>query len=173
MEIQEIFKPIKGWVDPVWKLQHRDLDFSNEDFNDPESLSLWQSLGYTQTKFTGDMYDMRRPEPAWMSQVCKSFIWSNIGWSVYRMGPGTVLPRHSDTFTRFCKIHNINDINNIVRAVVFMEDWQTGHYFEINDQGVTNWRAGDYYIWRGATPHAAANVGLTNRYTLQITGVLK
>jgi len=32
-----------------------------------------------------------------------------------------------------------------------------------------NWTKGEYIMWRGDTPHIAANVGSTNRYTMQIT----
>jgi hypothetical protein len=163
----------KGWIAPAWDTHHRDLEYDNEPFNDKESLDYWQQLGYTQTKFTGDMYDMRNSEPSWMPGITEKFNWEHISWSVYRMGPGCVLPRHSDTYARFCKLHNVTDINNIVRGIVMLEDWASGHYLEINDVGLTNWRAGDYFIWRGGTPHTAANVGLTNRYTLQLTGILK
>jgi hypothetical protein len=31
------------------------LPYTNEPFNDPASLAQWQELGYTQTRFTGDM----------------------------------------------------------------------------------------------------------------------
>jgi hypothetical protein len=163
----------KGWIAPVWGSQHRGLEFVNEPFNDTASLDLWHRLGYTQTKFTGDMYDMRSPEPVWMPQVTDKFNWGHISWSVYKMNPGCVLPLHSDTYARFVKLHNVSDINDIVRAVVMLEDWESGHYLEINGVGITNWRAGDYFIWRGTAPHVAANVGLTDRYTLQLTGILK
>jgi hypothetical protein len=47
-----------GNTAPVWQTAFEDLPFSNEPFNDPVSLAEWRELGYTQTKFTGDMYDM-------------------------------------------------------------------------------------------------------------------
>ena len=53
----------QGHVEPWWGLRHRELAYFNEPFNDAQSLSKWRELGYTQKKFTGDMYDMRLPEP--------------------------------------------------------------------------------------------------------------
>ena len=87
------------------------------------------------------------------------------------MGPGTVLPNHADTYARFCKIHNIQDTGSIFRAVIFLENWQSGHYFEINQDPVVEWCAGETIIWNNDTLHLAANMGMTDRYTLQITGV--
>lgn len=160
-----------GHVDPWWQDKHRDLDFINEPFNDPVSLAEWRSLGYTQTKFTGDMYDMRNSEPAWIEPFRKEFPWRHFSWSVYRMTPGCVLPDHSDTYARFCEIYDIHDIDQIFRAVVYLEDWQSGHYGEVDGKPIIMWNAGDYIVWRGDTLHLAANNGKTDRYTLQITGV--
>jgi len=160
----------RGHVPPCWT-DHRHMNYVNEPFNDPESLQYWQQLGYTQTRFTGDMYDMRQPEPEWMPRVLKYFDWQHTSWSVYRMAPGVVLPNHSDTYARFRQLHNIADPDLIWRAVIFLEDWQSGHYLEIDNTPVTQWRAGNMVVWQNSVPHMAANMGITDRYTLQITGV--
>jgi hypothetical protein len=154
----------------VWT-DHRDLPYCNEPFNDSESVKLWRSLGYTQTRFTGDMYDMRQSQPEWMPAVQQQFDWQCFSWSVYRMCPGTVLPAHSDTYARFRDIHGITDPDRIWRAVIFLEPWASGHYFEIDGHPYTKWQAGDTVVWQNTVPHLAANVGQTDRYTLQITGI--
>ena len=158
-------------IDPWWGDKHRDLAYINEQFNDPISLAEWHALGYTQTKFTGDMYDMRNSEPDWMSGVRHQFQWQHFSWSVYRMCPGTVLPEHSDTYDRFRKIYSVDNPEKIYRAIIFLEDWQPGHYFDINGTPITQWCAGDGVWWNWDIKHTAANIGKTNRYTLQITGL--
>jgi hypothetical protein len=40
----------------------------------------------------------------------------------------------------------------------------------MDDQAIVNWRAGDFIMWQGDVPHAASNIGIEDRYTLQITG---
>ena len=85
------------------------------------------------------------------------------------MNPGCCLPMHGDTYSRFRELYNWN--GDIHRAVLYMEDWQSGHISEIEDTVITNWKAGDYVVWKNDTPHLAANVGKTARYTLQITGI--
>jgi len=161
----------RGHTDTVWKDQYKDLMYINEPFNDPISLKEWRDLGYTQTKFTGDMYDMRQAEPNWMDAIRKVLPWKYFSWSIYRMNPGSCLPEHGDTYARFRELHNYND--DIHRAIFYMEDWQSGHISEIEKQPLINWHAGDYIIWKNDTLHLAANVGKTARYTLQITGVIK
>jgi hypothetical protein len=155
----------------IWWHSYQDLDWVNEPFNDSGSVHKWQQLGYTQSRFTGDLYDMRSPEPDWIDRFRVLFDWQHFSWSVYRMMPGTVLPNHSDTYARFCKIHNIADPESVFRTIVFMEDWHSGHYFEIDGSPITEWVAGEYVTWRGSTPHIAANMGHTPRYTLQLTGI--
>lgn len=154
-----------------WWSGYQDLSYVNEPFNDESSLAYWQSLGYTQTKFTGDMYDMRQPEPDWIAPFREHLPWQYFSWSVYRMEPGTVLPVHSDTYARFIKLYDIQNIDLVWRAIVFLEDWQSGHYFEIQNRPIVNWQQGDIVAWNSTAPHLAANMGITMRYTLQITGV--
>jgi nitrite reductase/ring-hydroxylating ferredoxin subunit len=61
---------------------------------------------------------------------------------------------------------------NVYRVLIMMEDWKPGHYLEVDGVGVVNWRAGDYYMWENFCPHAASNIGIDDRYSLQITGEL-
>ena len=172
MEILEKHSRWKHFRLPdIWWHDHENLNYYNEQFNDPASLEWWRSLGYTQTKFTGDMYDMRSDEPEWMNRFREYFPWKYFSWSIYRMTPGCALPKHSDLYVRFRNLYNIEDPSKIRRAVVFLDDWQSGHYFDVDDTPITQWRAGDGVIWEYDVPHSAANVGINSRYTLQITGV--
>jgi len=171
MEIQEHKNWHSGRTNAVWSGAYKNLTYINEPFNDPISLKEWRDLGYTQTKFTGDMYDMRQEEPEWMFAITEAFPWRHFSWSMYRMNPGTTLPMHGDTYARFRELHNWT--GDVHRAVVYMEDWQSGHISEIEDTVITGWKAGDYIVWKNDTQHLAANVGKTSRYTLQITGVIE
>jgi len=172
MATQDLFK----YHLPVfWDDEFKGLDYVNEEFNDIANLERWLALGYAN-KFTGDMCDMRRPQPSWNYQFIKIFQemgWKDIGTSYYRMGTGTILPTHSDLYLRYVDIFKLQgQEHDIRRAIVFLEDWKPGHYFEGNDQPTVNWRAGDVVEWEYDAPHLAANLGLDPRYTLQITGHL-
>jgi hypothetical protein len=159
------------YFDPWWKFEHRDLNYLHEPFNDTATQRKWWDLGFENQRFTGDLYDMRFVEPAFVNGFRDAIDLDHFSWSVYRMSPGTVLPEHGDTYARFCEIYSVTDIDSIMRYVVFLEPWQSGHYFEIDSVAITGWTAGDAVWWIGSTPHVAANIGKTDRYTLQITGV--
>ena len=90
--------------------------------------------------------------------------------SVMRQPPGQTLPSHEDTFYRFANTHNI-DPYDCVRVNIFLEDWRSGHYFEINDTPVVPWKAGEAVVIYRNEPHLSGNMGMTEKYTMQITGV--
>jgi hypothetical protein len=166
-------KWISNHINPWWDKLHQVLNYKNEPFNNLVDLEKWQSIGFTHKRFTGDMYDMRNPAPNWMDleRLQKEFKFKHLSWSFYCMKPGVILPEHVDTFNRFKELYNTEN-KVIVRALIMLEDWQQGHYLDMNRVASTNWKAGDYYVWEEDCPHTAANIGTTNRYTLQLTGLI-
>lgn len=160
-------------ITPFWDDAYRFLDYAVEEFNNPLDTAQWLAQGYSP-KFTGAMCDMRKAQPVWNDQIVAYFQqlgWRDIGTSYYRMDTGTVLPVHQDTYRRYVDVFNLAGRETSVRrAVVFLEDWASGHYLEINNNPLVHWAAGDVAVWSYDTPHMAANMGLTPRYTLQVTG---
>jgi hypothetical protein len=166
---------IKYQLSVFWDDEFKHLDYDNEEFNDSENLSKWLKLGYPN-RFTGNMCDMRKSQPGWNFQFIQYFTklgWKDIGTSYYQMMPGTILPTHGDLYKKYINMFDLQgQEHNIRRAIIFLEDWQSGHYLEIMDTPVTGWSAGTTIEWTYDTPHLAANMGITPRYTLQITGHL-
>lgn len=166
---------IKYQLEVFWDDEFKHLKYVNEIFNDPDNLKLWTELGFSN-KFTGDMCDMRSPQPSWNHLFVQHFAklgWKDIGTSYYRMMPGTVLPTHGDLYKKYIQLYKLQgQEHQIRRAVVLLEDWKSGHYFEGLGTPLTGWKAGQVIEWTYDTPHMAANIGLEPRYTLQITGHL-
>jgi len=166
---------VKSHIAQFWDDEFKNLDYINESFNDNANVAYWLALGYAN-QFTGDMCDMRSPQPSWnhvFVDIYAKLGWKDIGTSYYRMNTGTILPTHSDLYLRYVDVFGLQGQEHTIRrAVVFLEDWQPGHYAEYADQPYTAWHAGDVVEWSYDTPHMAANMGLTPRYTLQITGHL-
>jgi hypothetical protein len=164
---------VKYHIPVFWDHSFKNLKYENEPFNDVESVSRWLNQGFPE-KFTGDMCDMRSPQPIWNLKFIDFFEkmgWKDIGTSYYRMMPGTILPTHQDLYKKYIELFNLQGLEHtIYRAVIFLEDWKPGHYFEGNDQPMVQWQAGDVVEWWYDTPHMAANIGAEPRYTLQITG---
>jgi hypothetical protein len=159
----------QGLIEPFWHLEHRYLDYKRESFNCDEDVIRWKSQGYSPTHFTGEMYDMRNPMPDWSLKFFSVFSGSNICISFYKMTTCNILPYHRDTYKYYKKLYGVIDLKTIWRAIIFLEDWKSGHVFEIDNTAITNWRAGEYVLWQYDTPHMAANLGIDPRYTLQIT----
>lgn len=160
-------------LDPWWDDEYKRLDYQEEAFNNPVDLEKWLAMGYTCT-FTGSMCDMRSPQPSWNCKFIDYFTglgWRDIGTSYYRMDTCTILPVHQDTYKRYVELFDLQGQEHTIRrAIVFLEDWASGHYLEIKGRPVTEWRAGYTVVWAYDAPHMAANIGITPRYTLQITG---
>jgi hypothetical protein len=158
---------------PFWDEEYKKLQYTNEVFNDTDQLKKWKDQGYAN-QFTGDMCDMRSQQPSWNQRFLDMFAeqgWKDIGTSYYRMTTGTILPTHSDLYTKYTNLFHLQGLEHTIRrAIVFLEDWQPGHYAEYLDQTHVNWSAGSTVEWAYDTPHMAANMGPTPRYTLQITG---
>lgn len=114
------------------------------------------------------------PDVLQSDQLYKEFDWlENKIYAVHRMNPGTLLPMHRDLYRYFKNSNGIEDINDIVRAIIFLDDWHSGQILEIEGKMIVNWRAGDWVTWYGGDAHLAANLGHETRYTLQITGIAK
>lgn len=158
---------------PFWDEEYKSLQYINEPFNDTELAAAWRQQGFAN-RFTGDMCDMRGTQPSWNQRFLEIFQgqgWKDVSTSYYRMASGTCLPTHQDLYVKYIQLFNLQGREHTIRrAIVFLEDWQPGHYAEYMDEPFVNWRAGATIEWTYNTPHMAANLGSTHRYTLQITG---
>jgi hypothetical protein len=162
---------ISGNVSGNIILDYKNLDYINKPFNNEETLRKWKSLGHNYEKYTGLMRDQSQNLPDWCFNVLEEIPLQNSSITLYCMTPGTIMPEHSDTFIKYREIMNLTPTDNVGRAVIFLEDWKSGHYFEIDETPMVNWKKGDYVLWENDTPHMAANLGKENRYTMQVTGI--
>jgi hypothetical protein len=160
-------------IEKFWDDEYKHLNYVWEPYKDPVLVEKWEEMGYSP-KLSGFLYDMRQPQPSWNDRFIKLYEemgWKDIGTAYYRMDCGTVMPTHRDHYNKYVSVFNLQGKEHTIhRAIVFMEDWASGHYFEGNGVAYTGWRAGDVVEWCYDVPHMAANIGPTPRYTLQITG---
>jgi hypothetical protein len=152
--------------------KYKNLTYINKPFNDQNTINKWKSLGHNYERYTGFMRDQSQQIPEWCFNVAKEIPLKNSAITLYCMPPATIMPEHQDTFIKFREIMNLKSTDNVGRAVIFLENWKSGHYFEIDETPIVNWKKGDYVMWKNDTPHMAANLGKENRYTMQITGIL-
>lgn len=158
-----------GEIPVLWNDSYKKLNFIKKSVPKKE-IDMWESLGYYHKNFSGTMYDSQNPMPEWTKEVTELFPnLKNKTCTLYRMDTLEIMPTHVDHFSKYCEIFKVKK-HDVRRIIVFLEDWKPGHYFEVAGKGVVNWKAGDYCIWDPDVEHAASNIGIESRYTLQITG---
>jgi hypothetical protein len=160
-----------GHVNPWWDSSFKNLNYIYYPLKNTHDLIQWQQEGYSRFNLNGGLYNMSQPMPDYAIPFFTFFDWENVGLAFYRMNTMDALPLHQDSYTSYIKMFDISDPSVIWRAIFFLEDWKSGHYFEIDGSAHVNWRAGDYVLWNNNVPHYAANIGKEPRYTMQITGM--
>lgn len=90
------------------------------------------------------------------------FVRGRYHWWITKMLPGNFMPMHIDPHTLYEKNSN--------RYWMALQDWQPGHIFMYEDQVITNYVAGDVYVYNNPKAlHGAANIGHTTRLILQVS----
>jgi len=88
-----------------------------------------------------------------------------------RYTPGQVLPWHTDNYPTYMRRHGVRYVRNIVRVIVLLHDSEPGQQLWVGDQ-LRQGPAGSWFSWQGRQRHMAANLSESDRYMMQITGVL-
>jgi len=164
-----------NYIEPFWDDEYKHLKYKKLPFNNQYDVSKWREKGYNQDEryFTGQMCGHNEVQPSWNDKIVEwvreEFELEDIGCCYYRMVTNEILPTHGDDYKLYrekfdCELDDIN------RIIIFLEDWKSGHYFEMDGEPKVNWKAGNYIVWKGGIEHMAANIGIEDRYTLQITG---
>jgi hypothetical protein len=159
----------RGHVGKFWDDSYKNFPYIRQPITDDE-VKQWIDMGYDCVKsFTGVMYDNRNPMPKWIETFeCIFPNYGDLTYTFYKMQTLEIMPVHSDHYNTYRRIYGVES-KNVLRILVMLEDWKPGHYLEVEGTGIVNWIAGDYFVWRDDCPHAASNIGIEDRYTLQIT----
>lgn len=166
---------VSGKIESSLIGNYSDIEYSpRRQFPDDATVNHWKDLGHLYVNYTGYLREQYKGLPDWcfniLDVVSEKHNLKNGTMCLYYMPPGTIMPEHRDTYKRYKELNELNPSStNICRLIVFLNDWESGHYFEVADSPAVNWKSGEYIMWDYDTPHIAANIGRTNRYTLQIT----
>ena len=152
--------------------EYKELDY---DFISTYQVNpSFSSYTHEQYKsFIGnDAYFLPKPMPSFIETILNNdpFDYYEIkSPGFHRIRPGMGLPLHVDEYKKFRELHNIKNVDDVRRYIIFLESSKPGHIAQIGDKIYNDWKAGNYISWEGPTEHAALNLGTSNRYTLQIT----
>lgn len=136
-------------------------------------MNEYQRYGYTvhNTK----LWKTTNAEPkitfGWESDIARQLPLDRAIVTVTRQDPGQILPWHRDRFF-FLRKHYPQDPRPIWRFLVFLSPWKTGHFLQVADSVLHHWQQGDVVVWQPDTEHLAANVGLEQKWTANVTGFL-
>jgi|TARA_R110002074_G_scaffold292628_1_gene464314 hypothetical protein len=162
-------------IEPFWDDEYKHLEYKKMPFNNEYDVVKWREGGYHQDEkyFTGQMVGHKGNLPTWnqtfLDLAKYQYNLKDVGVCYYRMVTNEIIPLHRDNYKLYREKFNC-EMEDITRIVVFLEDWKSGHYFEIDGHPIVNWKAGNSVTWVGNIEHMAANIGIDYRYTLQITG---
>lgn len=162
----------RGHINPWWDNSFKQLDYVYPELTNTYDVETWNQMGYHGFHYGGAIVNENQKQPDYTTKFLEIFCWQNQAVQYFLLNTMDAVPPHRDGYPGYALRNNIFDKNQIHRAVIFLEDWQSGHYFEIDNQPIVNWRAGDWISWQNDTLHFAANIGTAPRYTLQITGTL-
>lgn len=158
-----------GHIKPFWDDSYKFLPYIEEIIKQPDLQQYWLDAGHRAENLIIETYAQPNPMPKWVSNIESNWPeYKDFGFSFHKFLPGRYLPDHRDAYTKYKEKFNIG-LDQVVRILVYLEDWQPGQINTVEDTVLTHWRAGDWIAWRGNTLHSVVNFGVHNRYALAIT----
>jgi hypothetical protein len=159
---------IQGSVDVIWSAE----DYLNlEWFKNPQPLEKFNTDDNNKNLYKDiDTFICNSDIPQVFYKVAEQFKLKNYVIAINKMIPGQILPYHTDKYLTYISKNNISTDTDIFRIIVFLHDQKLGHQLWIN-HNICLGNAGTFYGWKNDTKHMSANLGLEDRYIMQITGV--
>lgn len=147
------------------------LDMRFDCLNWRDCSQCYQQTIETQhyyNQHNSSIWQMFNESPSWVHDLAKLVPqdFDNHVVSLIRIDPGQTVPWHQDKHYILQKQFGAGDT---WRYLIFLEDWKSGHYFEIEKVPVIKWRAGDYVKFQRKDWHLGGNMGLEPFYSAQIT----
>jgi hypothetical protein len=63
------------------------------------------------------------------------------------------------------------EIDDCVRYLIFLQNWELGHMVEFDKQPITKWKKGDVWVFDHLEYHCAANTSNKNFVTCQVNTI--
>jgi len=150
-----------NWIDPEWVnyiMNNTGMERPGKSVNpDTEEFRKATASGYDLSKTYWHSYDTR----SFPFNVTLPFKTDTIEqWWFIKMMPGNFMPIHRDVF--------LPERKNYTRYWMPLQDYQPGHIFVYDKLFVTDYKAGDMWVYDDPdTLHGACNIGYTPRLTFQ------
>ena len=97
-----------------------------------------------------------------------------MGISLFIQPPGHTIWSHVDTYSSFIRrVGGKPDYSRLRRYMVFVRDWDFGHFFHYGNHCFNQWRAGECWDLTPGVYHGSANAGVSPKLTIHWSGELK
>jgi hypothetical protein len=94
-----------------------------------------------------------------------------MGISLFIQMPGHTIWSHVDTYSSFIRrTKGPADYSVLRRYMVFVKDWDWGHFFHYGNHCFNQWQAGDCWDLRPGIYHGSANAGVNPKITIHWSG---
>ena len=92
--------------------------------------------------------------------------------AIFKQDPGNTNPWHFDTYLSTLQKTDLKlEQNHLIRRyLIFLENWDWGHFIQVGNNVLANWKVGDIYTWKTGMYHLSCNAGIKPKWTCQITG---
>lgn len=95
----------------------------------------------------------------------------NMGVSLFVQLPGQTIPCHVDTYSTYIRrVGGKPDYSKLRRYMIFVRDWDFGHFFHWGNTCINQWKAGDLWKLRNGIYHGSANAGVNPKITIHWSG---
>ena len=147
------------------------LDFNSINFSEP--FACYTQTDKTKLHYTphnSSIQQVFEDTPSWLGELQDQLPhkFDNIFPSIIKINPGNTVPYHVD---KHYKLKEKYGDGESYRFVIFLEDWDKGHYFEIHNRPYTLWSKGDWVMFGIDDWHLAGNMGEDPFYVGKITGI--
>lgn len=93
------------------------------------------------------------------------------GISLFVQMPGQTIPSHADTYSSYMRrVGSYPDYSKVVRYIIFVRDWDFGHFFHWGNECINQWKAGDLWFAQKGVYHGSANAGIMPKLTIHWSG---
>ena len=105
--------------------------------------------------------------PSWMYDILKQLPidYTHSYFSILKVPPGQTIPYHID---KHYKIQEKYGKGETFRYWIALEEWKHGHYFEVGNVPIVNWKRGDWVRFEKEW-HLGGNMGIDVKYIAQVT----
>lgn len=106
-----------------------------------------------------------------LTQMFPNLQRDKLGISLFVQPPGHTIWSHVDTYSSFIRrTKGPADYSVLRRYMVFVRDWDWGHFFHYGNHCFNQWQAGDCWDLKPGIYHGSANAGVNPKITIHWSG---